>query len=289
LLTWNEYIGKHPEEAISAIYSHARGISKAACDWYWASIRRKRVFALSIICATLVLLVLGTLLPILAGLGDKPDIRLRYTQLGVAALACAGLLQVADRVFGLSSGWLRYMTTVTAMENRTRRFELEWAGYIIEKNGSIAAGDIKPMFDLAKLFEDDVANLQADETAKWATEFSGGVAVLGDLIKTQREAGEKNMEAARAAVAAQQDKAKDAQKKGAVELRLGFKSAPETVTIAWDQEAGQEFTGSTWARSGLEPGQHIVTVTTNTTPPQKMQKVVDVTPGGIVQTDIAIP
>jgi hypothetical protein len=201
LLTWNEYKDKPPEQSFVSIYSHARDISKAGCDWYWQSIRIKRASSLLIISVSLALLVLGTLLPILAGLGDRPDVRLQYTQLGVAALACAGLLQVADRVFGWSSGWLRYITTVTTMENRTRRFELEWSSYIIEKGGELGNGDIRLLFGLAKQFEDDIAGMQSDETAKWVTEFSSSVTVLGDLIKTQREAGEKDVEAARAAMA----------------------------------------------------------------------------------------
>jgi hypothetical protein len=227
-------------------------------------------------------LIVGTVLPILAGLGDKPEVRLQYTQLGVAALAFAGLLQVADRIFGWSSGWLRYMTTVTAMENLTRKFELDWASYIVDKGSNIGDGDIKPLFDLAKRFEDDILKLQSDETDKWVTEFSSSVAVLGELIKSQRESGEKTVEAARATIASQQRAAQ----KGAVELKIIHKAAPLAVDIALDKGPAQEFVGSSWAKTDLQPGQHTISVTTTGTTAQTIQKIVEVSPGGVGRTEV---
>jgi len=56
---------------------------------------------------------------------------------------------------------------------------------------SIGDGDIKPLFDLAEHFDEEILKLQSDETAKWVTEFSSGVALLGELIKSQRESSEK--------------------------------------------------------------------------------------------------
>jgi hypothetical protein len=60
--------------------------------------------------------LVGITLPLLAALGDVPKDKLFLTQLSVASLVLAGLVQFADRVFGWSSGWMRYMSLVTAME-----------------------------------------------------------------------------------------------------------------------------------------------------------------------------
>jgi SMODS and SLOG-associating 2TM effector domain 2 len=137
LLTWDEYKDKPPDDALPAIYSYATNSSRNRCGWYWESIKTKRRLSISILLFTLIFLIIGTLLPIVAGVGDEADVRLQYTQFGVASLAIAGLLQIVDRVFGLSSGWLRYMTTVTAMENATRKFELDWASYLVDKASNI--------------------------------------------------------------------------------------------------------------------------------------------------------
>ena len=125
---WDDYAEKNAAEALPQIYNRVEASSKAARDWYWDSIASKRNASLAVRLLSFLLLVLGAALPILAGIYGEPQTRLLFTQLGVAALAIAGLSQAADRIFGWSSGWLRYMTTATAMENVTRRFELDWVG-----------------------------------------------------------------------------------------------------------------------------------------------------------------
>lgn len=291
LLAWDAYKDKPFDKALPAIYQHAAGISKATCAWYWASIKTKRLSSLGARLLTFLLLITGTVLPLLAGLGDRPEVRLRYTQLGVSALAFAGLLQVADRVFGWSSGWLRYITTVTAMENLTRKFELDWASYIVDKGVRISDGDTKPLFDLSKRFEDDISKLQSDETDKWVTEFNSSVALLSELIKSQRESGEKTVEAARATIAVQKKAAEESEKarqNGAIELNIIHKAAPIAVEIAIGDEVAQEFVGSSWAKLDVEPGQHVISVTTTGAPPQVIQKVVEVPAGGVARTEIKL-
>jgi hypothetical protein len=288
LLEWDRYKGRAPDEALKAIYHHAESASKACCGWYWRSIRSKRISSLFVLAFTLALLIVGTVLPILAALREGPGDRLLFTQIGVAALAFAGLLQVSDRTFGWSSGWLRYITTVTAMEDLTRKFELEWASYILEKGSNIGAADTKALFDLAKRFEDDVAKLQSDETSKWVTEFSSSVALLGELIKSQRESGEKTVEAARAVQEKAAQESERARKQGAVQLRIVHKAAPVAVNIAIDAEAAQQFVGSSWVKSNLEPGQHTVTVVTTDATPQTIQQIVDVPPGGIATAEVKL-
>lgn len=291
LLAWDEYKGKTFTQALPAIYSHAAIISKSKCTWYWLSIKTKRLSSLSIRLITFTLLIIGTVLPILAGLNDDPYVRLHCTQYGVAALAFAGLLQVADRVFGWSSGWLRYITTVTAMENLTRKFELDWASYIVDKGNSLGDADTKPLFDLAKRFEDDISKLQSDETDKWVTEFNSGVALLGELIKSQRESAEKSVEVARVAVESQQKAVQEsnkAGKKGAVELTIIHKAAPIAVKITIDNETAQEFVGSSWAKLDLLPGQHTISVETVGAPPQIIQKIADIKPGEIARIEVKL-
>jgi len=291
LLAWNEYKDKPFDTVLPAIYCHAENLSKAKCTWYWESIKSKRLSSLGVRLLTFTLLIVGTVLPILAGLGEKPEVRLQCTQLGVAALVFAGLLQVADRVFGWSSGWLRYITTVTAMENLTLKFELDWASYIVDKGSKIGDGDTNPLFDLAKRFEDDISKLQSDETDKWVMEFNSSVALLGELIKSQRDSVEKTAEAAHVAIVSQQEAAQESEKarqNGAVELNIIHKAAPITVNIAIDEEPAREFVGSSWAKLSLKPGQHTISVMTTGATPQTIQKIVEVPPGGVARTEVKL-
>ncbi|MGA1876180.1 MAG: SLATT domain-containing protein [bacterium] len=198
LLPWDTYKDKPAEKALQSIYERANKTSVTICTWYWLSIKKKRVTSLTTRFLTLSLLIIGTVLPLLAGLRESVAGRLFLTQFGVAALACAGLFQVADRVFGWSSGWLRYITTVTAMESLTRRFELDWADCMLNLTGNPNGAKVKQFFDLAKRFEEEILKLQSEETGKWVADFSSGAVLLDGLVKSQRESGAKSAEAARA-------------------------------------------------------------------------------------------
>ncbi len=288
LLPWDKYKDKPIDEALQSIYERASSTSRTICSWYWTSIKTKRRTSLGVRFIIFSLLILGTVLPILAGLKGETEIRLQFTQYGVAALALGGLLQVADRVFGWSSGWLRYITTVTAMEYLTRKFELDWAGYVLNRTGALSESDARQLFDLAKRCEDDIVKLQSDETDKWVTEFNSGIALLGDLIKSQRESGEKAIEVARAAVAAQQGAAQASEKakqNGAIELTLVHKAEVKPVTIAIDEKTIEEFTGTVWSRLNLPPGQHTITIVTIGATPQTIRKVVEIPSGGVARVE----
>ena len=167
------------------------------------------------------------------------------------------------------------------MENLTRKFELEWAGYILNRTGALSESDTRQLFDQAKRFEDDIVKLQSDETDKWVTEFNRGVALLGDLIKSQRESGEKTVEAARASVAAQ--------RKGAIELTLVHKADVKPVTVAIDDEKPPEgFTGTVWSRLDVPPGPHSVSVVTSGAAPQTIKRVVEVPSGGVGRVEVKL-
>ncbi len=292
LLSWDAYCDKPLEQSLPSIYQHVETASRKACNWYWISIRTKRRASIGARTATFLLLIAGTLLPILAGMVDAQIDRLHYTQFGVAALAFGGLLQVADRVFGWSSGWLRYVVTVTAMENLTRNFELEWARYVLDKGGKLGEADVKPLFDLAKQLEDNIAKLQSDETDKWVADFNSNMAVLGDQVKAQRESSDKAMEVARVALSNQQSALKAsaaAEQSGALEVSFVFKAATMALTLAIDSETGQAFFGTVWSRLNMSPGQHVLRIKTADVSGEVIEKVVQIVAGQVSKLEVHLP
>src|SRR5690606_31373133 len=129
--------------------------------------------------------------PVLAAVFAEPQMRLYMTQTGVAVLALAGLLQAADRIFGWSSGWLRYVTTVMAMEDLSRRFEFDWATHIIQRGSALNEEDKLILLQLAEQFTDGIYQLQSEETNKWVAEFGSSQALLTSLIKSHQQHAEK--------------------------------------------------------------------------------------------------
>ena len=71
LLAWDEYANKSIQTALPSMYNHAQLISDAARDWYWKSIKIKKRLSLGVMRLTLFLLIIGTILPILAGLPEQ--------------------------------------------------------------------------------------------------------------------------------------------------------------------------------------------------------------------------
>jgi hypothetical protein len=100
------------------------------------------------------------------------------------------------------------------------------------------------------------------------------ISLLGDMIKSQKEAADKMLAAAQAA----QEKA---QAKGAIALTLKGAGAPVPVKVGLDNAMPQDFTGPAWAAHDVAPGNHTVTVITTGTPPITIQKAVIVAAGGI--------
>ncbi len=251
-LKWDDYFGKDPSDALKEIYSHVNVMSLNVRDWYWKSISIKKNFSLLVRSLAFILLVCGAVLPILAGIFNEVDCRLKLTQFGVASLAIAGLLEIADRIFGWSTGWLRYIKTAMGMEDRTRKFQLEWANYMNDKIGSLTENDKKPLFTLAKQFLDDIYIMQIEETDKWVAEFINSTAVLRELIKTQRESADKSYSEAK-------EKQK-AQEPGAIELTVIHKTDTVPIKIAIDDQYEKDFTGTVWSKVGLAPGIHQIQV-----------------------------
>jgi hypothetical protein len=289
LSLWDEYKDKKPDEALASIYAHVDAASSMICTWYWVSIRTKRRISLAARAVAFVLLILGTSLPIFSAIQVEAVDKLKFTQWAVALLAVAGLTQVADRVFGWSSGWMRYITTVTTMENLTRAFELEWAKYIVSKLTPLDSADVKALFDLAKGLEQELTKLQAEETTKWVAEFNTGISLLESLIKTQREETDKKLDAIRTTLTTQEQAEKTEEKAklpGAVEVALSHKAEPKKVRIALDKETPVEFLGHTWSKLNVTPGQHVLSVQILSDPPQSIERVVEVVASSVARVEI---
>lgn len=282
---WDRYRDKAPEEALAQIYNRVSVGSKRVRDWYWESIKVKRTASFLSRFASFSLLIAGATLPILAGILGVAETRLLFTQIGVAALAVAGLAQAGDRIFGISSGWLRYISTATGMENVTRKFEFDWADCLLNKEGALHRDDVRELFAMARKFEDDIAQLQSDETDKWVTEFNSSMALLTELIKSQRETSEQRAAEARTALAARTAEATP----GSLEVELKHSADPVEVILSIDDAQEQPFTGSHWSKTGVTPGLHAVRLRTTGQSPRTIERVVKVPAGDIGKLEIAVP
>ena len=262
---WDTYVGKKLEPAVEAIYKHATDFSSRSRTWYWTSIERKKLASLWCRWLALSLLVIGTAMQVLSAIPGDVDARLAIAQISVAVLALGALLHFADRVLGFSNGWLRYITTVTAMEALARKFDLDWAGYVIKRPArTLEEADVEKLFEICVSFENELLKQQNDETEKWVADYNAGSALLGELIKSQRETSEKVRDAAQAAMTARdtvEEARKKAEQPGVIQLKFTYKTGRRTLIIAVDKGPAAPFEGSAWASNPLTPGMHVVKIT----------------------------
>ena len=282
---WNDYAQKPPDEAASMIYTRVKEATARSRGWYWTSIATKRQWSRRVRGVSVILLIMGALLPIMAGIDSNTETSLLLTQLGVAALAAAGLVAASDKIFGWSSGWMRYVTTATAMENATRAFELDWADVLLKAPGGLTTETVEKLFALGRRCEETVAQLQTEETDQWVAEFNSGMALLGELIKSQREVAERRVEEARTRLTSGEADGTP----GGIQVKIVHKAAPVPLRITLDSEAAEEFTGTVWVKQDVSPGLHRIRTQTVNAPVVAVDALVTVPQGGTGHAEISLP
>ena len=104
-----------------------------------------------------------------------------YVLLALAA-ACIGF----DRFFGISSGWMRAMTTAQALERRLEQLQYEWAAECARgASRTVDPKQVQNRLALLRVFSDDAAALMQRETAEWVLEFQS------NLLRLERERGNR--------------------------------------------------------------------------------------------------
>jgi hypothetical protein len=286
-LAWDQFHGKAPHEALPAIYSHAVTFSHECRGWYWKSIRNKRLISLIARLVTFLLAGFGVAAPLIAAVWPKDADRLLWSQLAVVALAVAGVMQLADRVFGWSSGWLRYIATVTAMENLTRGFQMEWSIYFVNLDRPVVSSDIRPLFEVAQRFQIQLGELQASETDGWIAEFNSGRAMLSDVIKTSRESADKSATEAKNAL-------QMLNQTGALgSIELTFMTAREpapSLRVALDGGHAEVCKGLTWARVKVDPGHHqaVIQAFQGDAVLSEVTRILEIPSGGVARLTVQI-
>ena len=276
-LAWDRFHDKSIDVALPGIYREAVQASLRTRHWYWRSIRSKKYCSLTSRVFSYTLGIVGVAAPLVAATFVDAATKLAWTQAGVTALALAGLVQLGDTVFGWSGGWLRYTTTVTALEQLAMQFELDWATYLVARAGRLDASDLKPLFELARALQVETEKQRSDETKAWVAEFNAGMAALNETLKAQKEATQKAADSARAV---NEELAKP-RKNGALQVNIAQAQPPKPVTVFVDADEKATFTGTSWAMLDVEPGLHSVRVVADLGKPTALEasSAVDVPSG----------
>ena len=290
--TWKS---KPADEAIHALFAYVDNEAGKAIAWYVHAKGRKATLSRVFRGVSIVLFVFGGLTPIAAGIaagimgnGAVDTKMIIITQSGYLMLGLAAGLLAFDRYFGTSSGWIRYMTSLAAIERLRAEFLFDWTG-LLQKAPAAIDSEAKLVFlTRAQVFQKGVSEIVEKETAAWVAEFQSSIADLEKAVQTQRQAAETNAQAAvkqheelRARMKKEEEDAAAANQPGAVNIEVvGDTGSP--VEIFLDGKKVQETAGRSATLTNLPKGQHAIEVrSVKDGKPISASKIIKVEPGSL--------
>ena len=160
------------ESALAKLYRYAEGRAIEATDWYLQDKRGKRIWSRGLRLLAILLVTAGALQPLLDAAAPGPS----RTAWGYVLLAMAAACIGFDRFFGLSSGWMRSMTTAQALERRLGQLQYDWAAECARSaSRTVDPKQVQNRLALLRVFSDDMAALLQQETASWVLEFQSNL------------------------------------------------------------------------------------------------------------------
>ncbi len=145
--------------------------------WYRRKKRTLQRLSKTIRLMAMLCLTIGGIMPLISKMsnGISPYV-------GYMFLAGAGSLLLADRVFGVSAGWQRFMMTATKIESLAQEFRV----LVMEAiNGNAADSDgfiLSACRDFTKAVSDTVQS----ETETWMADLNNGRNELSNISQSRR-------------------------------------------------------------------------------------------------------
>jgi len=176
-----------PSESIQLLYTWALERSLERIKWYEVKSRKKKKGSQTLRAVAIVLASLGTLCPLLNATDLFSRNSIVIAQWGYVALAAAAAVLGYDKFFGLSSGWIRYISTQMTLERMMAEFQYDWI-ILQAKQNTLPATEVSLLF-IQKLrdYTVQVESLVKQETDAWASEFQSSLAELQKIVSTEVE------------------------------------------------------------------------------------------------------
>ncbi|AXI78424.1 SLATT domain-containing protein [Peterkaempfera bronchialis] len=160
-----------PAERLEELYRWSEERAVEAVDWYlrdraWKRRAARALRLLAALCA-----VGGAVLPLIDLTGEWVG----ASHWGYVLLVLAGACLAADRAFGLTSGWMRDVSTAQALQRRLEAFQFDWASECVREvlgpTEGTAGEAAERCLGVLRRFCEDVSDMVRSETAEWMLEF----------------------------------------------------------------------------------------------------------------------
>lgn len=175
---------RDPGQALTTLYRHAEDKALQAIDWYLRDKRSKKLSSRVLRAVAIILAAAGGVQPLVSiARPGQGNAGWGYVLLALAA-ACIGF----DRFFGLSSGWMRAISTAQAIQSSLERFQFEWAATCACTAMLPARPEqVLDRLQLLRAFSEQLLDLVRGETAEWVVEFQSSLSSLAQLEVSGRD------------------------------------------------------------------------------------------------------
>ena len=148
-----------------------------------------------------------------------------------------------DRYFGYSTGWMRYILAMQAIEKAREVFRLDWTA-ILRLMSATTPGTAEHLEVVDRMIQRvraviiEIKERSERETQDWITEFQSSLSQLEKDIKTQQEAN----------------------RPGGIDVEVtDGRKADTPVEIMLDGMTADRFVGTTGSIGFVSPGMHRIT------------------------------
>jgi hypothetical protein len=175
-----------PAERLEELYRWAEDGALRTADWYLRDRLPKRRAARALRLSATASATVAAALP-LVELADGSGSLARW---GYLALLLTGACVAADRLLGLTAGWMRDVATAQAVQRRVEALRFEWTAESVREvlgpTEGTAAEAAERCLAVLRGFCDDVADLVRVETSDWMLSFGAHSAAAA--LRTQSAA-----------------------------------------------------------------------------------------------------
>ena len=152
--------------------------------WYMLKRKRRKLGAQSLRVLAVLSASAGGLVPVLSLLDQRIPI-----ELGYVLIALAGACLLFNRALGISSAWIRFITTAFSLVRLTEELQFEWAEKMTAMSGKPSSRkEIKALLERLKDFNRSVNALVEGETKAWGVEFDDDLAQLEKTVEARSNA-----------------------------------------------------------------------------------------------------
>ncbi|WP_187829412.1 SLATT domain-containing protein [Labrys sp. KNU-23] len=144
-------------------------------EWYRRKKKTVQIFSKALRLAAIGLLAVGGVVPLMA----QVDIPIAPNA-GYILLAIGGSCLLADRIFGVSAAWARYMVAAIDIETLSETFRAS----VVATESSAGEDRRLAIMQLCKSFTDDICAIVSSETKVWVQEFDNARDELGRMAKS---------------------------------------------------------------------------------------------------------